>query len=178
MSRQKSACLDDVEARRVQWRQELPDVDTIGMSILGRARLATIIARGPIERVFERYGLDTGEFDVLATLLRAGSPYQLRPTELFKSLMISSGGLTDRLSRLERAGLIERRPSESDARSLLVELTKKGRELTERAFREDMEIEAQLLHGLSIEEREQLAALLVRLVRTVQEQAAIQQQAT
>src|SRR5436190_1898841 len=122
MSRQNPACRDPIKARREQWRQELPDVDTIGMAILGRARLATIIARGPIEQVFERHGLDTGEFDVLATLLRSGSPYQLRPTELFKSLMISSGGLTDRLARLERAGLIKRRPSESDARSMLVEL--------------------------------------------------------
>src|SRR5436190_19490055 len=134
MSRQMPAGgADRVEIRRDQWRKELPDVDTIGMAILGRARLATMIARPIIEREFARHGLDTGEFDVLTTLLRSGTPYRLRPTELYKSLMISSGGLTDRLNRLETAGLIKRRPSESDARSLLVELSSKGRKLAEKA---------------------------------------------
>lgn len=174
MSRHKVILHDHVEMRREQWRKELPDVDTIGMAILGRARLATVLARGPIERVFASYGLDTGEFDVLATLRRSGAPYQLRPTELFKSLMISSGGLTDRLVRLERAGLVRRRPSQSDARSLLVELTSKGRELAERAFRDDMAAESQLLDGLSGKEREQLAKLLTRLVCVVRKQAAKQ----
>lgn len=163
--------VDHVEGRRDQWRKELPGVDTIGMAILGRARLAAMMARGPIEEVFARYGLDTGEFDVLATLLRSGPPNRLRPTELYQSLMISSGGLTDRLGRLEKAGLIKRLPSKSDARSLLVELTSEGRKLAEQAFRDDMAVEAQLLKGLSDEERRQLARLLARLVRVVGEQS-------
>lgn len=124
------------------------------------------------QEITELLDLDTGEFDVLATLLRSGTPYQLRPTELFKSLMISSGGLTNRLLRLERAGLVNRRPSQSDARSLLVELTSKGRDLAERAFREDMAVEAQLLDGLSDKERAELTKLLARLVSIVEGQAA------
>lgn len=86
--------------------------------------------------------------------------------------MISSGGLTNRLLRLERAGLVNRRPSQSDARSLLVELTSKGRDLAERAFREDMAVEAQLLDGLSDKERAELTKLLARLVSIVEGQAA------
>lgn len=163
--------VDHIEERRAQWRRELPDVDTVGMTILGRARLATLLARGPIEAVFTRHGLDTGEFDVISTLLRAGPPYRLRPTELFKSLMVSSGGLTDRLTRLEKAGLIIRVPSETDARSLLVQLTDDGRARAEAAFREDMMVEARMLDGLSAEERDQLAALLVRLHHSVSEAA-------
>ena len=171
MSRQTAdVSADHVEARREQWRDELPDVDTIGMAILGRARFVTALARGPIERVFERHGLDTGEFDVLTTLLRSGEPYRLRPTELYKSLMISSGGLTDRLARLEKAGLVRRQPSDLDARSLLVELTKRGRKTAEAAFREDMATEKSLLKGLSIQECDQLAALLTRLTAVVADQ--------
>ena len=166
MSRQ-SGFGDHVEERRGQWAKELPDVDTTGMAILGRARLATLLARGPIERVFARHGIDTGEFDVLTTLLRSGRPYRLRPTELYKSLMISSGGLTDRLARLETGGLVRRRPSERDARSLLVELTPAGRKLAEAAFREDMAVEAELLEGLSSGERDRLSALLARLVAEI-----------
>ncbi|MGL4438815.1 MAG: MarR family winged helix-turn-helix transcriptional regulator [Bosea sp. (in: a-proteobacteria)] len=142
------------------------------MAILGRARWIALQARRPIEAVFTRHELDSGEFDVLSTLLRSGPPYRLRPTELYTQLMISSGGMTDRLARLERAGLVRRTPSESDARSSLVELTMVGRERAEAAFREDMAIEAELLAGLSGPERDQLAALLIRLAASVASVAA------
>lgn len=172
MSRQLRAAagiLDHIEERRQQWTQELPDVDTQGMAILGRARWITLRVRPPIEAVFAAHGLDTGEFDVLATLLRSGAPYRLRPTELFKSLMISSGGLTDRLIRLEKAGLISRPSSGSDGRSLPVQLTKLGRQRAEAAFREDMNVEAKLLSGLTDDERAVLARLLAKLAASLPE---------
>lgn len=158
---------DHIDTRRAQWRREIPDLDTTGMAILGRLRWITLQARKPIEAVFARHNLDAGEFDVLSTLLRSGAPYRLRPTELYTQLMISSGGLTDRLARLERARLVRRIPSESDARSLLVELTELGQQLAERAFREDMAVEALLLAGMTDAECEQLASLLIKLDRSV-----------
>lgn len=161
MSRQ---ILDGVDHRRDQWARELPDLDTHPMAILGRMRLITAFSRGPIERVFAEHGLDAGEFDVIATLLRDGPPYEMRPTELFRSLMISSGGLTDRLTRLAKRGLIERSAATADARSLLVKLTSKGRALAEEAFREDMSVEARLLATLAINDREHLEELLRKLL--------------
>lgn len=131
MSRQ---LVDGIDRRREQWRAELPDLDTHPMAIIGRMRLITAASRRPIERVFAAHGLDTGEFDVIATLLRNGAPYEMRPTELFRSLMISSGGLTDRLARLAKRGLIERVVAATDARSLLVKLTDEGRQLAEQVF--------------------------------------------
>src|SRR5437899_5878438 len=95
---------DHIDRLRAQWALELPDIDTEGMAIIGRARRITLHLRPPIEAVFARHGLDAGEFDVLSTLRRAGPPYRLTPTELYRTLMISSGGLTDRLTRLEAAG--------------------------------------------------------------------------
>jgi DNA-binding MarR family transcriptional regulator len=166
MSRQVAE-MDHVERRREQWRRELPDVDTVGMAVLGRARLITLHARPAIEAVFARHGLDTGEFDVLTTLLRSGPPYSLRPTELYTSLMISSGGLTDRLNRLERAALISREPSPDDRRSLLVQLTPEGRKRTEAAFRDDMTLERELLAGLSKTELDDLAVLLAKLASSL-----------
>ena len=159
--------LDHVGQRRQQWARELPDVDTTGMAVLGRARWITLRVRPPIESVFARYGLDAGEFDVLATLLRAGRPYRMRPTELFQSLMISSGGLTNRLARLEAAGLVSRPLSEADSRSLLAELTPAGRRVAEAAFREDMRVEADLLKGLTKAETRQLALLLAKLASSL-----------
>jgi DNA-binding MarR family transcriptional regulator len=160
---------DGIDARRAQWTQELPTVDTIGMAILGRARWIALTVRPAIEAVFTRAGLDTGEFDVLATLLRSGAPYRLRPTDLYRSLLISSGGLTDRLNRLETKGLIRRGESEGDARSLPVELTKEGRKRAEATFREDMKVEAQLLAALSGTEKKTLEELLRKLVLTLEQ---------
>lgn len=159
---------DRIDHMRGQWTRELADVDTEGMAILGRARRITRLARPPIERVFERHGLDTGEFDVIATLRRSGPPYRLRPTELYRSLMISSGGLTDRLARLAEAGLVERPADPQDGRGRLVELTAKGRAVAEAAFREDMAVEARLIGALTARQRQALAGLLRRLARALE----------
>jgi DNA-binding MarR family transcriptional regulator len=77
--------------------------------------------------------------------------------------MISSGGLTDQLGRLEKAGLVRRRPSPEDARSVMVELTAQGRARIEEAFRADMSLENQLLIGLTDEEHRLLVKLLRKL---------------
>ncbi|AWK85686.1 MarR family transcriptional regulator [Azospirillum thermophilum] len=163
---------DGVDDRRAQWAAELPEVDTRGMAILGRARWITIAARGPIEAVFERHGIDTGEADVLFTLLRSGPPYRLRPTELYRSLMITSGGLTFRLNRLEKAGLVRRVAAEGDGRSLPVELTGEGIARARAAFREDMAVEADLLSALSEEEQRALSALLRTLMLSLADRDA------
>lgn len=163
MSRYLEGELDHIDRRQAQWAREMPDIDTTGMAILGRARWITTRVRPPIEAVFAEHGLDTGEFDVLSTLLRSGAPYRLRPTELYRAMMISSGGLTDRLRRLTGAGFISRPAAEGDGRSLLVELTPEGRWVAERAFRKDMAVEAGLLAGLSEAERRALADLLRKL---------------
>lgn len=161
---------DPIDERRAQWARELPDLDTGGMALLGRMRWITLNVRPAIEAVFASHGLDTGEFDVLATLLRNGPPYRLRPTELFRSLMISSGGLSDRLDRLAKAGLISRPASAGDGRSLPVQLTPLGRQRAEQAFRQDMKVEAALLEGLTSKERDAMAALLRKLVTSVAKQ--------
>lgn len=158
---------DGIDERRAQWAAELPDVDTRGMAILGRARWITLTARPPIEAIFKAHGLDSGEADVLFSLLRSGPPYRLRPTELFRTLMISSGGLTDRLNRLAKAGLIRRAAAEGDGRSLPVELTEEGIKRAKEAFREDMTVEAAMLEGLTEDEQAQLADLLRKLALTI-----------
>ena len=159
---------DHVDRLRSQWARELPEVDTGGMAIIGRARRITLALRPEIEAVFARHGLDTGTFDVLTTLRRSGPPYRLRPTELHSSLMVSSGGMTDRLDRLTEAGLVRRVADPEDGRSLLVELTERGRALSAQVFREDMALEREVLSALSAAERRQLGELLKRLALVVE----------
>ena len=159
---------DHVDRLRAQWARELPDLDTSPMAVIGRARRITLRLRPGIEAVFARHGLDAGEFDVISTLLRSGEPWRLTPTALYQTLMISSGGLTARLNRLEAAGLIRRREAQEDRRSLLVELTETGRAKAEAAFREDMALERRLLDGLNATEQAELARLLTRLALSLE----------
>ena len=145
-------------------RRESPRIPLDGIEILTRAQRLIRLSRRWIDPVFERHGLDAGEFDVLATLQRAGAPYCQRPTEIFQSLMITSGGLTDRLTRLARKGLVERIVPDDDRRSIMVRLTDAGLMTIAAAFAEDMAVEADLLVTLDADDRCRLATLLARLL--------------
>ncbi|TKT46272.1 MarR family transcriptional regulator [Rhizobium sp. LC145] len=171
------AGLDHVDRRRRQWARELPDLDTEPMAILGRAFRLGNMVRPSIEATFAGFDLDRGEFDVIATLRRSGPPYRLTPTEIYSSLMISSGGLTHRLDRLEKAGLIRREKSPRDGRSLLVALTEAGAARAEEAFRADMASEAGFLRSLDAMEREQLASLLRKLILGIESDMAEKEKA-
>ena len=167
MSRQSSR--DRIDARIAQWASQMPDVDTRGMAIIGRMRWLTLAFRPPIEQVFARHGLDSGEFDVLATLRRSGQPYRLRPTELYRWLMISSGGLTARLGKLSAGGLIERTPDPDDRRSIFVQLTARGSKLIESVFTEDMAVEAAILSLFDPTDLDELEPILRRMTLAVEE---------
>ncbi len=155
---------DHVDRLRGQWARELPDLDTEPMGILGRASRLTNLHRISMEAIFARFGLDRGEFDVIATLRRSGPPYRLTPTQLYTSLMISSGGLTHRLDRLEKAGLVRREKSEQDGRSLLVALTDAGFSRVEEACRAHVANGFAFLEALDATERSVLAGLLRKLL--------------
>lgn len=163
---------DHVDRLRRLWTRELPDLNTEPMAILGRAfRLGNMI-RPSIEATFAGFGLDRGEFDVISTLRRSGPPYRLTPTEMYALLMISSGGLTHRLDRLEKAGLIRREKSVKDGRSVQVALTDAGAALAEQAFRKDMASELAFLDPLDETERETLAGLLRKLILGIEARAS------
>jgi len=101
---------------------------------------------------------------VLATLRRSGEPYMLSPTKLYEAAMISSGGMTNRLDRLERAGLVERRPDPSDRRGKLIALTKAGKRVIDETIGRHVANEERLLAVLNPAEREKLNALLRKLI--------------
>lgn len=155
---------DGVDLILEQWRRERPDLDTTPMGVIGRvSRLSRELERR-LEPVFARQGLESGLFDVLATLRRTGPPYRLRPTDLAESLMLTSSGATKRLDRLEQAGLVARQPDPTDRRGILIELTPAGRRLVDSAVAEHVANESNLLSALSPTERRQLASLLRKLL--------------
>ncbi len=161
---------EDRASRAVgQWQQEFPDWDLRPMEMLGRlSETAAVIGRDRQAPLFARYGLQPGEFDVLAALRRSGAPFEMTPTHLFEITMMSSGGMTARLDRLEKAGLVARRANPEDRRGVLVCLTDAGRDLIERAVPDHVANQAQIVGGLSKAELEALSGLLKKLLRHVE----------
>jgi DNA-binding MarR family transcriptional regulator len=148
-----------------QWRKERPDLDARPMAVLGAlSEAANLISRDRLAPVFARFGLQPGEFDVLATLRRSGAPYALTPTALYEATMVTSGAITARLDRLENAGLISRGPHPADRRGVIVQLTEKGRALIDEAVTAHVQNEHQILSGLTREEQDVLAGLLAKLI--------------
>jgi DNA-binding MarR family transcriptional regulator len=156
---------DHVDEILDQWRHERPSIDVSGMAVVGRiSRLAKEL-QPRLDAVFAAHGLESWEFDVLATLLRTGAPHQLTPGELLRSTMVTSGAMTNRLQRLEARGLIERRPSPTDGRQVLVVLTTAGRRLVDAALVDHAANLRTLLAGLDREQEDRLVELL-RLLGT------------
>src|SRR4051812_2489872 len=105
---------DAVDAIIDQWATERPDVDTSAIAVIGRiSRLEKKLA-GELARVFAMHGLEHWEYDVLATLRRAGTPFELTVGELLESMMLASGTISHRIDRLEARGLVERHSDPND----------------------------------------------------------------
>lgn len=154
---------DAVDAILEQWRHERPDLDTTPMGVIGRiSRLARHFDRAIAEN-FAPFELGPDEFDLLATLRRSGTPYELKPSELLATMMVSSATTTHRLDKLEKRSLIERKPDPTDRRAVLVRLTPAGKKLVDRALAAHVALEHRLLSGLDAAERSALAQLLRRL---------------
>jgi DNA-binding MarR family transcriptional regulator len=157
---------DAVDRITAQWRRERPDLDSTPMEVIGRiSRLSALVQR-ELERVFAQHGLAGGDFDVLATLRRSGAPHPT-PGELSRSTMVTTGGMTKRLDRLESLGLVRREPDPRDRRGKRIALTDSGRALIDRAVEAHLQNEERLLAELSAAKREELAALLRELLIVV-----------
>jgi len=154
---------DGVDEILEQWARERPDLDATPIGVVGRiSRLAREL-EARLEPVYREHGLEPGWHDVLATLRRQGPPYRLRPSDLTGALMVSSGGTTKRLDRLEQAGLVARAPDPGDRRGTLITLTKAGLELIDALTGAHLDNERRMLDGLSEAELRRLAGLLRKL---------------
>lgn len=98
-----------------QWERECPNLDISPMSVASRLFRLHAFAARDVGRAFKRYNLHQGEFDVLATLYRTGAPHAMNPQKLVAALLLTSGAMTNRLDRLEQAGLLARTPTRRTA---------------------------------------------------------------
>ncbi|MFB6664038.1 MarR family winged helix-turn-helix transcriptional regulator [Streptomyces parvus] len=162
------AAPDRVARIQAEWARERPDVDLSPQAVIGRLHRLGLLLTARLNLVYRRYGLSEGEFDVLATLRRAGEPFERAPGELAAHTMVTTGAMTKRIDRLERDGLVARRRSAADGRGRVVALTEAGRTLIDRAFTDHMENERVLLDALEPREAAQLERLLATWLAKVE----------
>ncbi|MEU5563498.1 MarR family winged helix-turn-helix transcriptional regulator [Micromonospora musae] len=155
---------DNVDWRLDQWRVERPDIDPAPMGVVGRIQRASRLLERELGRNFALYGLQLWEFDVLATLRRAGPPYRLTTGALVEASMVTSGAITNRIDRLVARELVTRETDPSNRRSVLVTLTRRGRDLIDEVVVEHVDVETKLLTSLSPTEQERLSGLLRKLL--------------
>lgn len=146
------------------WKQALPDLPVAPIAIINRIERLTAFLRPEIADVYEQFGLTGPTFAVIATLRRAGKPYQLSQRALMDALQLTSGTMSVRIDRMVREQFVERLPDPNDQRGVLVCLTEKGLALFERVAPIHLANEDRLLSALNSEQREQLAALLRTLL--------------
>jgi len=161
---------DDVDRIVSAWRRERADLDVSPLEVLSRvSRLARRLdrARGA---AFAEHGLDGWEFDVLSALRRAGTPYELSPGQLVAETLVTSGTMTNRVDRLVTRGYVEREPDPADRRGVIVRLTPTGMTVVDSALSDLLAHEHELLAELDTGERDDLAALLRRLLRPFEPQ--------
>jgi DNA-binding MarR family transcriptional regulator len=155
-----SGAEDDVDRIVAQWARERPELRTEAMAVFGRIYRIARHVGDQQEAVYSGFGISRGDFDVLATLRRAGPPFSLSPKELTRSLMLTSGGMTGRLDRLEKRGLVTRSPDPSDRRGLTITLTDAGRALVDQAVGAGLDAQSSVLERLPAGDRSALAGLL------------------
>lgn len=140
---------DAVDRILAQWHRERPDLDVSPMGVIGRLKRCAALVQQQLDATFAEFEMSGWEFDMLATLRRAGEPYRLAPTALFSALMVTSGTMTHRLQRLEGRSWIARVANPEDARSTLVQLTESGFTVIERAVEAHVANEHRMLAPLS-----------------------------
>ena len=155
---------DIVDDGMERWQRERPDIDCSGKAVVGRIlRLQDVILTA-VNDALSAHGLTYSSYAVLATLRSRGAPFAMSPSELTHTLLLSSGGLSNLLSRLEKSAWVTRLADPDDGRGVIVRLSAKGRRLADRAMGDHAAVERKLIDMFSKREQGQLADLLRRML--------------
>lgn len=162
---------DSVGRLLSEWERERPDLDPSPVGIQGRiVRLSAHLLRQS-ENWLDPLDLSWEAFSLIVTLRRSGKPYELRPTDILQESLLTSGAITNRIDRVERMGLVERRPDAQDRRSYVIRLTPAGKKLADKAIANHFAAVDDVLDALSSSERVQLAGLLSKLLGSFENKA-------
>ncbi|TAN05551.1 MAG: MarR family transcriptional regulator [Rhizobiaceae bacterium] len=156
--------LDVADRGIALWRTERPEIDCSGKAITGRVLRLAETFMSAMNANMAQYGIRYSYYAIVGTLRASGKPYRMSPSELQNTLMITSGGLSNLLRKVEALGYIRRLDDPTDGRGVIVELTDSGFALSEEAMVSQAATERRLVGSLDATEQQQLAKLLKRLV--------------
>jgi DNA-binding MarR family transcriptional regulator len=161
---------DHVDVVIEAWERERPDLDHSARALTMRISRCSRHLERAIDQITEPLGLDFCQYPVLSVLRRQGAPYRATPSELACTLILSSGAVTNRVDKLEQAGYVRRLPDPNDRRGVIVELTEEGLVTIDRAIETQVESESRLVSALDEDERDQLSALLHKLLGSLEDE--------
>ncbi|GAA2235653.1 MarR family transcriptional regulator TamR [Rarobacter faecitabidus] len=160
---------DEVDQIVGAWHRVRPDLDLAPLEVMSRiTRIARLLDKAR-RRSFERHGLETWEFDVLAALRREGDPYSLSPGALVAQTLVTSGTMTNRVDRLVARGLVTREPDPTDRRGVVVSATVRGLDQVDAAMTDLIEVERALLGALTTADQARLTQTLRALLSSLHE---------
>jgi DNA-binding MarR family transcriptional regulator len=160
---------DHVDTMLEIWKRELPDLDLATEGIVERIQKIARHLDRAMEETLAQHHLNRGEWRLMGALRRSGPPYRRSPGQLAGEMGLSSGAMTNRLDRMEAAGLIRRQPEPSDRRALQVALTDAGWRAWQTSTDAQATKEALIASALRPDEKEQLNALLRRFLLSFEE---------
>ena len=144
------------------WQASRPELDFTPLEVGTRVLRAAHLIQVRLDGIAAAYGLShRGDLETLTELDLVGP---LTPSELAEDLLLTSGGMTVRLNRLQAAGLIERQPNPRDGRGVLVHLTPAGKDLAHDALAALLQAQSALVETFKKSDRVRLAGLLRSLL--------------
>lgn len=146
------------------WLEEIPNLDLEVEGIVDRINGLSHRFKRTLNDTLAEHGLSYGDWQVLGALRRAGPPFRRSAGELAEISELSSGAMTSRLDRLEKMSFVKRRADPNDRRGVLVEMTKAGHKAWEESTGAEAAREALIAGALNKREKEELNALLRRLM--------------
>ena len=155
---------DEVDLIVSAWREQRPDLDVSPLEVLSRLSRISSHLDSARAQAFRDHGLDSWEFDVLAALRRVGAPFALSPGALAQATHVTSGTMTTRVDRLLERELVTRFPDPHDRRGVQVQLTDAGKSAVDGALTDLLAKESEILAGLSLRDRTDLAQQLRNLL--------------
>jgi DNA-binding MarR family transcriptional regulator len=167
MAKRTRPRLDAVDLMLAEWRREAPGIDAAPLAVFGRLHRAFDGYQTQLNRVFGRYDINISAFGILAALRRVGEPYRRTAGDLADANLLTTGGITQRVDKLEAAGLVYRDRDPDDRRIVYIGLTGQGLALTDKVAGVHFANEDRMLAGLTKTERAQLAQLLSRLEHSI-----------
>jgi DNA-binding MarR family transcriptional regulator len=170
MTKKESPAPDAVDRAAEQWAQTWPDLDVSPGDVLARInRLSRLLDEAQAQQLRRVPGggiENLGDFELLRTLRRGGSPYSLTPRQLEREMLVSSAGISGRLKRLAAGGWIQRIPSSSDRRSIAVQLTEDGLRRLDEYLPKHYDFERELIATVD-DEKPHLVRTLRRLIASL-----------